>query len=352
MLAQILHHWQRWLLLLSLCFEGCYRPPMPKEATSPLIVLPWEDIAATSSLLPEITATSSNTPEDVKRFPFAFPPGFHEARLFLYDDATKDVWIYPGAGEGIANVGEINPGQYYFDSHGSIFVYIIATECLMMPIETHSAVRFAFLPTYDAHYNLYFIGTNDPEEASRSVGHLFAAFTPFGPEAPTTSRLGPPCTLFELSKVNALEGCITSVSVTMEGNLLAFTTECGEIYLYTPFEPTLLRLSIDPYRAANVSIDPIWGRYIAWKDLKGNWIYILDRWTGCIRPVPINELFGVSMIGYVDGDPWHVFFFGTVPGAPWPSLFAYDWRTQSVRSLTILNEIQELFCVNKGTHLE
>lgn len=298
--------------------------------------MPWENAIATSSLLPEVVATSSVTPAEFKSFPLAFPPG-SQARLVFYDDATKDVWVYPGAGVGIANAGELAPGQYYFDDEGLIYLYDVLTECLMVLVDTHSVARFAFSPTFDGNHNLYFIGTDEPEEASRSIGRLFAAFVPYGPDAPTASKLGPPCTIFELSKVNALGVGITSVSVTSEGTLLAFATECGELFLYTPFDPALLRLSIGPYRAAEVALDPVWGRYIAWKDLKGNWIYILDRWKDCIRPIPINELIDVSLVGFMGNDPWHVFFLGRIPGDPFPMLFTYDIRMQSVRSLTIFN---------------
>lgn len=337
---------RRWSsILVLLCLMGCSRAPAI-ESNAPRL-LPMGPIVG-PLLTPPDPSTSSVKPEVAKRLGFAYPPG-PDAQLFLYDDTQKDVWVFPGAGEGIENVYELNPGQYCFDDKRTIFVYDEQQERLIHPIDTCRVVEYAFVPTYDGNYNLYFIGTNDPSEAEEGVGTLYGAFTPFGKSAPATSSLGLPCTILELPKVNEIrEGGVNSVCITSEGSLLGFTTACGGLYLYTPFQPALWKLPIGPLRASQSTIDPIWGRFIAWKEPDQKRIYLLDRWTDCIDPVPFanqaENLVDVTMLGFQDSDPWHLFYFATIRGEASPTrLLCYDIRDESVRTLSILNMVPNAF---------
>lgn len=330
--------------LVLLCLAGCNRAPVSMNAPPARLSLPVGPIVG--PLLSD-PSTPSVKPETFVRIPFAFPPG-PCSQLFLYDDATKDIWVFPGAGRGIENVSEINPGQYCFDDKRTILIYDGQKECVIHPIDTCQAVEYAFVPSYDGNNNLYFIGTNDPAEAAAGVGRLFGAFTPIGPGAPATSSLGPPCTILEFEKIDAIpEEGVNSVSVTVEGSLLAFTTACGGLYLYTPFHPALWKLPIGPLHASQVTIDPIWGRFIAWIEPDEKRIFVLDRWTDCIDPVPFANLaaspFDVSMLGFQDNDPWHLFYFATIRGEASPHLLCYDLRDESVRTLSILNLVSNFF---------
>jgi hypothetical protein len=265
------------------------------------------------------------------------------AQLFLYDDLKKEVFALPGAGKGINSASLYLPGQYLFVRDGQLFLYEASGErvCLLAP--TLSLVGFAFSPVPDLFGNVYFLGTDLPEEALLGIGKLYvtSALKPLVPDPP---KLLEPGAILELGKVNSLEeGGIRSFKVTLDSSKLVFTTAEGGLYLYTPLKPSLQRLPIGGRKAAIASIDPIWGRYVVWKESKSNRLFSLDLTTRCLEPLSFAEqaesFVDIAALGFLGTDPWHIFFVGMLASPIRFRIFSYDLRDGKVRNYSTIGDI-------------
>ena len=322
-------------LALSLGCDKISASPVLEEKLlqEKLLVLPP---LAARAIVPESKPLVPPTEEDFIAF---WSPVGPNAQLFLYDDLKKEVFAFPGAGKGINNATTYLPGQYIFERRGQIYLYDTLEEkvCLLGP--TLPIVAFALSPAPDLIGNVYFLGTNDPQKALLGIGKLYVAST-LKPRLPLPNpfRHGE---IAELSKVNAED--ITSFKVTLDGAKLVFTTVEGDLFLYTPLAPSLRMLSIGKMKADFASIDPIWGRFVVWKELAGKNLFLLDLSTDCIEPLSFAsealDLIDIGNLSFLGADPWHVFYVGVLAPPLHFRVFSYDLRDGRIRDYSLIGDI-------------
>lgn len=317
-----------------------------------------------------IPSTPSASPSPFAQIPFPFPPG-PGAHVAVFDRPRQEVFYYPGAGPGVENVFTLNPGQYYYDDTRNIYLLDAWREEQIKLVDGHEVGGFAFYPTFDGNYNLYFLGQCNPKLAALGIGFAYvkhdAAATPSidttdyatysaAPSvtapiaADISAYLGKPIFLAKINALAVLHGGLTSISVNGAGDAVVFTTADGGLFLYSPFHPQVVALLADTliedeFHAAAASIDPIWGRYVVWLDTKRRGVLCLDRWTGMIDTMPYANLaldpVAISVLGFYENDPFEVVFILTLRDGT-TRLIAYNLVTELVLNLTILNAFTTL----------
>lgn len=160
-----------------------------------------------------------------------------------------------------------------------------------------------------------------------------------------SARLGKPRFLTKINALAVLHGGVTSISVNIIGDAVVFTTGDGGLYLYTPFHPQVVALLPEAFvkgrfHAAGATIDPIWGRYVVWRDTALQGLFVLDRWTGQIDPVPYTRL-GIGLVAVIgpsffENDPFNVVFVAVFEDGTL-RLMAYNILTEQLLNLTLLN---------------
>ncbi len=303
-----------WLLPLLIFLAGCPNlSRFPEEAN-----LPTASPSPRPSPLISPPAAQTKV-EDLKHLPYALPPG-PNAVFFLYHLEEGNIFLYPGAGKGLRNISELEPDRFVFDREGSIFLYDPAKELLCTFPEAHGAGRFAFMPSFDEHENLFFLATDDPGRFLRNIGEV--AILP-------KKENGAPCLLQVLNLVGLQHGGINSFSITTKGDFLVFATEDGGIYLCSLKEKVVLSVCLLLQRpsASGIALDPVWGRYIAWEE--GSEIFLFDRFEACLRPI----LWHASDPQFSGDDPYHLFFLSEAE----EQVRSYDVRSREIRQLTLMN---------------
>ncbi|MNY16125.1 hypothetical protein D3C86_1493740 [compost metagenome] len=147
-----------------------------------------------------------------------------------------------------------------------------------------------------------------------------------------------------------LHGGVTSISVDGGDTAVAFTTGDGGLYLYLPRQPQVVALLSDEliqggFHASFASIDPIWGRFVVWQDLRARRLYTLDRWTGQIDSMPYAKLalnaVAASAPSFYENDPYEVVFTLTLRDGT-TRFVSYHLLTEGVLNLTLLNALTAL----------
>lgn len=289
-------------------------------------------------------ASASASPAPYERVPFTFGP---DERLGLYDRASADLQVFPGAGTGLENAFEYAPFQIYFDDRQDVFLLDVVTEERIKLVDGHEVGGFAFSPAFDGQQNLYFLGTQRPDLADAFAYAKFArAEATASPPPPLGPYLGKPVFLSPINALAGHHGGVTSLNVTGSGEVVVFTTGDGGLYVYYPrsheVQPLLADLAIaDRGAAAATNIDPIWGRFVVWQDSARKGIFLFDRWRGLVDAAPLPNLapagaVAVSAPNFYGSDPYHVIFTATF--APEKTrLFAYDIVTERLVALVWLN---------------
>lgn len=332
------------LTLVAMLLTACARYPLAVPAHGELgfgrgPVLP---VAA------DVPASASVTPAPFERIPFTYGAS---ATLAVYDDATHDVLVFPGAGYHLENPFELNPYEFYFDDAINIYFYDATTEERLELVDGREVGGFAFSPAFDNQNDLYFLGTDNAASASLKIGLMYAKTAPVlsASESSTPYPLDPYLgTLRNLSAINAVaeqHGGITSNNVDGSGEHIVFTTTDGGLYLYETRRQRVQALLPDAVvtgagSATGANIDPVWGRFVVWEDTRRRSLYVLDHWTGLIDALPYariaSNLIEASAPNYYGSDPYDVVFTATLADGTM-RLFVYDTRTETVRALTVLN---------------
>jgi len=139
-------------------------------------------------------------------------------------------------------------------------------------------------------------------------------------------------------------GGIHSFRLTLRGDVLIFSTRDGGLYQYTMNPPAIGRISTGDQDVAFPAMDMHLGRYLAWQDRKKLQIFLFDRSTGKVGPLPISaQTIGapqeavLALVPSLQGlDPFHVFVQAVLRDAS-VRRFRYDIRSEVVRTLSELN---------------
>ncbi len=309
-----------------------------------------------------LPSSPSASPAPFERIPYALPPG-PEAMLWLYDRASQDILVYPGAGVGIENVFEWNPNQFYYDDRRDIFLLDSPREVRITLVEGIEVGGFAFSPVFDGQNNLYFLGTGDPDLADSAIGDAYVKHAPrngtmpltgiatesatgVGQPFPVGPILGKPIYLARINAVGRLHGGISSLNVTGSGDWVVFTTADGGLYIYdtrhVEVQALIAEQEISGGHASSANIDPVWGRFVVWQDSLRRSIFVLDRWTGQIDPVPFVAIaWNAETVGapnFYGSDPYDVVLLVTLSGGA-VRLMSYNLLTEQLTNLTLLTAI-------------
>lgn len=317
------------------------------------------------------------SPAPYERIAYGWPPG-PKALLWLYDRASQDILVYPGAGLGIANVSEWNPYQFCYDDGRSIFLLDSPREIRITLVEGMEVGGFAFDPAFDDKNNLYFLGTADPELARAAIGHAYVKYAPqngmavvggmatasasgslsatdsvlapatgIGEPFPVSPILGKPVFLAKINAVGALHGGISSISVDGTGDWVVFNTADGGLYLYDTRRVAVQAVIAEQeipggIHAAAATLDPVWGRFVVWQDNERRSIFVFDRWSGYIDTVPYVAIaWDAETVGaptFYGNDPYEVVLLVTLPRGAF-RLMAYNLVTEQLTNLSLFNLI-------------
>lgn len=332
------------LTLLALALlAGCGEPSKhdaPKALPESLAIAPAQLIR------PLPTPTPAVPPTEKTQFVFTFPPG-PDAQLYVYDKPKEDVFAYPGAGKGVSFAFFIGDERFLYQQGGAIRAYDHPREMRLTLVDPLVTGLLAFNPTTDKDNLLYFLATADPASAALGIGEAFVVRPSPLATGSEAFPWGPLSKLVFLSKINAVSarhGGISSIAVNGAGDAVFFTTTDGGLYLYTPQAPSVLELRTNRDfangRASSVSTDAPWGRWVVWEDFVLHRIFVLDRWTGLVDPLPYpNSVLNATTVrfpffsGY---DPYHIFFTVFLPDGS-SRQFSYDLRNEGISTLTLLN---------------
>lgn len=327
--------------LLAL-LAGCRHTASPSVPRPSVPIVPAVMAPPGSRPLPAPTPKPIVEPAEKDRFVFSFPPG-PEARLAIFEKASEDIYVYPGAGKGMSFTFTVGADQYMFQKDGAIQVYDHARELLITMWDPEISGLFAFAPTTDYAYNLYFLAA-PPARAATFTGNVFVQ-RPASESTPYPwNRFEKAHELIELSAVGAVHGGISSFAVNGAGDVLVFTTADGLLFEYRPKRHEVLEIRIQhedgPGHASSVGIDFPWGRYVVWEDSLKHQIFLLDRWTGEVDPLPIANLIlnatAIRFPFFSGFDPWHIFFSIFLPNGD-ERVYRYDIRTEQTDTLTLRN---------------
>ena len=280
---------------------------------------PGSGITAPGPVVPVDFPPSPSPPTSIRapfrQFPFTHPAGPY-ARLAVYDRLSHEVLWFPGAGVGIANVSRLDDGMWAYDDGRDVSVYDSHREERVVMVHGREVGGFAFLPTFATRESMYFLGQSDPELAARGIGWLYAKREEASPSrgtsgaTPGTPRESRPPEVSRalgqarwIAPVNALAakfGGLTSVSVDGQDSAVAFTTTAGRVFVYSPITRKVTsrpNFSEEPgeQHATQVTIDPVWGRYVVWHDTERRTVLVLDRWNAVMEPVPTVR-FGMGVV--------------------------------------------------------
>ncbi|MNR78900.1 hypothetical protein D3C72_96010 [compost metagenome] len=351
--------WRRLQVVLMVlwCVGGCMLQdggPLGamQGAVKRVGATPSPRVSASPSASPTPLATPAPyyaSPAPYERIAYGLPPG-PDALLWLYDRVRQDLLVFPGAGVGITNVAEWNPYQFYYDDRRNIYLLDALREVRITLVDGFEVGGFAFSPAFDGKNNLYFLGTDDPDQAQLFTGFAYVKAAPqngtdvifgistgassgngngkddengngngksngngngggngkdtgsatgsvlapvlgIGEEIPLAPVLGKPVFLSKINAVGAERGGISSINVCGTGDWVVFTTVDGGLYLYDTRRVVVQAVFADQeitrdMRAVGATIDPIWGRFVVWTDLGRRSVFVLDRWTRAIDKVP------------------------------------------------------------------
>lgn len=322
----------RGRLLLVTCLAGltgCQGAVPTHPARPPGSVVP-------SAAAP---ASTSASPAPFERVPFAYGPS---SRLAVFNRASMDVQLYPGAGTGLENLSEYAPDRFVGDDRRDIWLIDPSKEERLKLVDGREVGGYAFAPSLDARDTLYFLGSERPD---LSDARAFVKVAPSGARPPSllAPYLGKAGLVVPIAALAAAHGGITSLGVDGPGSAVVFTTGDGGLYLHFPktrsVQAVLATWALAERGAADgANIDPVWGRFLVWADTRRRGLWILDRQTGGLDPVPYSRLGLVAADSpqFYGDDPFEIVFTGTFPDGS-TRLLAYDLRTERLEMLTTLN---------------
>jgi hypothetical protein len=248
----------------------------------------------------------------------------------LYDDQAVDVYAYPGAGRGMENVTLAAPGVFTFDRDGGIYTYDHLHATLIEEVATDSVAPYTFAPVRDRHGVVYFLATRDGARFRAGAGQAYCQWP--GPEPW-------PAELNGVNECAGPRGGVTSLQVTARGDLAAFTTADGGVYLYLHASDHVLPLDpeVDSREAACCALSPD-GRWVVWVTHAGE-AWVMDRWRNETTLIP--DLRAIALPGcpprFTPYDPDHVYLMARPAGFGDVRMVAYDLRTAWIRGLVVLN---------------
>lgn len=350
---------RRQLLLASLLAAGCAQapssPPGEKTNFAPLRpVAPEETLPYPVVLVPPAPVTPVAEPVapvvEANRY-LAFTAwldyypdygcGISSSQLFVYDDLLKDNYALPGAGGGIANPECYLGGRYIvFDRGGQILFYDVERHLACAFNNVNGCGPVARPSISEDGQTLVFVGYPGPIGPCGSDGGVAYLWS-----------CGAVC---ELSKVNVAatpEGGVNWIRISADGRWAVFTTALGGLYLYDLQNPMVLAvpdvhdvggfaampdISPDGTQLVFTALDRSCGRPT---------IFRFDRLSGMIDPLPFaNAAFGSIAAcnpQFLGGDGVHLYFQALSPEGCYPRfrVLEYDWITERVRTLTVLNSV-------------
>lgn len=330
-----------WVLVSMAC--GNANPPGAAQSSATPSTYPHMPERPRGPALPiglNVPATPSATPGVWQRIPFIFPIDSDKAQLALYDRATPDIYVFPGAGFCIHSPTEISTTEYAFDNGRNIYLYDIVAEIRTKLVDGHLVGGFAFSPNTDNHKELFFLGTSDKRLAAARIGFLYVTL-----DYPSV-YMTKPMWIGPVNAVAVLHGGITSFDVAGAGEEIVFTTADGGLYMFQPIFQLVQDLLADQefHRgfADGVSIDSTWARFVVWENTLTDTINVLDRWTGLIDAVPdvgvaLNNI-AVHSPTFKNGDPFNLIFrIRTTDARPSEHYAVYNLLTGDVFLIPILN---------------
>lgn len=317
---------------------GCHHAE-PAAVAPPVSVGRWPAVVPSIGM----PATMSATPAPFERAPFVYGP-FGE--LAVYDRASMDILLFPGAGRGLENPSEYAPYQLCFDDRRDIWLLDVWKEERLKLVDGREVGGFAFSPSFDSHDNLYFLGSS---RSDREAARAYAKFAPTEASeslpAPLGPYLGKAHLLVAINALAARHGGVTGISVNGPGDLVVFATVDGGVYLYDPRTHQVQALLAsdelaDRGAATSATLDPVWGRFVVWEDARRHGLWVFDRWTGQFDPVPYSRL-GMGRVSasspqFYGNDPYHVVFTATFADGG-SRLLVYDLVTERMETLSLLN---------------
>ncbi|HEY9899560.1 MAG TPA: hypothetical protein V6D00_10300 [Pantanalinema sp.] len=334
-----------WILIALGC--GNPAPPTAAQSSPTPIAYPYFPERPRGPAIPiglDVPATPSATPGTWQRIPFVYPLTSDRGTFALYDRATPDILVFPGAGFGLNSITELTTTRYAFDDGRNVYQYDIVTEERTKLVDGMTVGGFAFGPNSDDRNELFFLGTSDPRLAADRIGFLFVTLDYPGSYAGKPMGIGP------VNALAALHGGVASFDVDSAGETIVFTTADGGLYLFQPIFQLVQDLLADQeFRqgfAHVVTIDSKWARFVVWEDHRRDSILVLDRWTGLIDAVPeVGVVFNniqASMPAFKNGDPFNLIFrFTTRDDPPDPRFAVYNLLTGDMALIPILNNALE-----------
>ena len=319
--------WTLGLAALGLCSVACDRrvseltvlpATVPASGEAPFEardVAPGPHIRTDASPAPAMTA--------FRQLPFTHPPG-HGARLAVYDRASHDVLWFPGAGVGVSGVSRLDDGLWACDDGRDVSVYDSHREERVVVVHGREVGGFAFQGTFATRETMYFLGQSDPALAERGIGWLYGKREPATSLGAATvsprvsvppgvsSALGQARWIAPVNALAARFGGLTSVSVDGQDSVVAFTTTTGRVFVYSPLTRKVTSRPNFPdelgdQHATQVTVDPVWGRFLVWHDTVRRTLIVFDRWQARLEPVPLTR-FGMGVVsasapGFHETDP-------------------------------------------------
>lgn len=334
------------ILVAAVLLVGCARPPLspsleklrdaasaraatqaPAVAVLPGVALPAPDpvppVAVPPDLIP-FTASFAGATE-----------------LMVYDDAIKDVYTLPGAGEGVEDP-QLTTRGIGFGRAGEVLIYDPTTE-----LTTHvSGLEGSRLPSFDWKGDVV-TALASPATASLS--------TPCGPLLLYHDALiaygDQVADLAKVEAVGALEGGLTGLRVSAGGRFLVFTSGNGQLYLMDLAIPAIAEVGGVPDGGfafdADVSPDGAQIVLLAGALVGGGVqnarLVRYDRHSALWDPMPCANLALDASAAchprFAEGNPSDVLFeahVGTAPGIR-VDLLDYTIPSAAVRTLATVN---------------
>lgn len=342
------------LALIAGCStESLYRHPYSID-TTPAFPSDPVDASQSRTHLSELLEKLAKSPETLENKRLAFPTSLgQDGQLAVYDLDKEDVYLYPGAGTGIKQIGEIASDSFLFRQDFTLRVYNGQLEESHVLFDPRQVGGFAFYPYPDLLGSLYCLGSDSQFQAEEGLGQLFRfpVPTPVGTVsfADVLSTRYPTPKAISVTKVNALaanHGWIQSFFVNASSEVLYFTTGDGGLYLYTPQAPAVQEVrtnrEVGHGQAAFVTGDYLLGRRIAWEDRELKQVFMLDRATGLIETLQdsLPPLDGKAIADRIPffylADPFHLYLVTHFKDGSY-RLSSRDLRSGETTALTLLN---------------
>ncbi len=258
--------------------------------------------------------------------------------LFVYDDMLKDNYALPGAGLGVRNPEIFDNGtKVLFDRvDGTIWFYDVLAELNVQFNDTNTLGVPVIRPSIN--------------EPGTIMTFIAAPGLAFNRGYAMIWMNGVVAELAKVNAVGALRGGISWIRISGNGTWAVFTTGDGGLFLYDVVNPMVFEITDARVAGAfsthpDISFD---GSQVVWTGIDAGdgslKMFRYDRLAQLVDPMPFANL-AMNAVDVFDPEfltpdgTWIVYdaFIGSRDGGF--RVLAYNWLTEAVRTLTILNNV-------------